>query len=90
MIKAKAVRLLVSLFRRKLGSIITAGLGDSPNDALFLALMDYVYLVQKPDRCWFSLNLPHLEKVNGVGSLGWQQVITKLFLESNPSGSEQQ
>lgn len=88
--KGQAVRLLVSLFRRKLGSVITVGLGDSPNDAPFLALMDYAYLVQNPDRRWFSLNLPHLEKVNGVGPVGWQRVIARLFQERDQSSSDQQ
>jgi mannosyl-3-phosphoglycerate phosphatase family protein len=85
--KGQAVRLLVNLFRRKFGTVITVGLGDSPNDAPFLALVDYAYLVQKPDRRWFSLNLPHLKKVHGVGPAGWQSVISRLFQEGDQRGN---
>lgn len=88
--KGQAVRLLINLFRQQWGAVITAGLGDSPNDAPFLALVDHAYLVQKPDRRWFSLNLPHLEKVNGVGPVGWQRVIAKLFQESDQRDRDKQ
>jgi mannosyl-3-phosphoglycerate phosphatase len=77
--KGQAVRRLVNLFRRKLGPVITVGLGDSPNDAPFLALVDYAYLVRQPGRHWISVNLPHLKKVDGAGPAGWQSVIFKLF-----------
>lgn len=77
--KGQAVRRLVNLFRRKFGPVITVGLGDSPNDAPFLALVDYAYLVRQPGRHWINLNLPHLKKVDGVGPAGWQSVIFKLF-----------
>lgn len=85
--KGQAVRLLVNLFRRKFGTVISVGLGDSPNDAPFLALVDYAYLVQKPDHSWFSLNLPHLEKVQGVGPAGWQSVIFRLFRKRGKRGN---
>lgn len=77
--KGQAARLLINLFRRKFGSVITVGLGDGPNDASFLTLVNYTYLVQRPDHHWINLELPHLEKVNGVGPAGWQSVISKLF-----------
>lgn len=77
--KGQAVRRLVNLFRRKFGPVITVGLGDGPNDAPFLALVDYAYLIRRPNHHWIGLKLPYLKKVDGVGPAGWQSVISKLF-----------
>lgn len=73
--KGQATLLLIELFRRKYGSVVTIGLGDSPNDAPFLKVVDQPFLVQKPGGHWAELNLPGLERVAGVGPVGWQNVI---------------
>lgn len=73
--KGHAVLLLSVLFRRKFGRVVTIGLGDSSNDAPFLAVVDRPFLVQKSSHHWAELNLPHLEKVEGVGPVGWRNVI---------------
>lgn len=74
--KGQAVLLLTELFRRKFGSVVTLGLGDSLNDVSLLAAVDRPFLVQQPGGRWAELNLPRLEKVVGIGPDGWQKVIS--------------
>lgn len=73
--KGHAVLLLSVLFRRKFGRVVTVGLGDSSNDAPFLAVVDRPFLVQKSSHHWAELDLPRLEKVEGIGPVGWRNVI---------------
>lgn len=73
--KGKTARLLSGLFQRKWSQVLTVGLGDGLNDEPLLAAVDYPFLVQRPDGCWADLRLPGLEKVAGVGPIGWQSVI---------------
>ena len=46
--KARAVRVLLDLYRRQLGAIRAVGLGDAPNDASFLQVVDVPILVRSP------------------------------------------
>jgi mannosyl-3-phosphoglycerate phosphatase family protein len=78
--KGEAARLLSGLFQRKWGNILTVGLGDGLNDEPLLAAVDYPFLVQRPDGHWAELRLPGLEKVAGVGPVGWRSVIFDYLL----------
>jgi mannosyl-3-phosphoglycerate phosphatase len=76
--KGIAVRILAELYRKKLGSIKTIGVGDSPNDEPMLAEVDLPVLVQKPGGYWEGMELPNLYKVDGIGPEGWVKAIEKL------------
>lgn len=76
--KGKATRILVELFRRKLGKIKTIGIGDSFNDRAMLAEVDVPVLVQKPGSYWEEIELPTLYRIEGVGPQGWVKAVTEL------------
>jgi len=76
--KGVAVSILAGLYRRKLGSIKTVGVGDSPNDEPMLAEVDLPVLVQKPGGFWEEIELPNLYKVSGIGPEGWVKAIQNI------------
>ena len=77
--KGKAVEILSRLYRKMWGAIETVGLGNGLNDLPLLQQVDVPILVQKRDRTWEDIDLPHLRKVHGVGSEGWSRAIVELF-----------
>ena len=77
--KGKATGILIGLFRRKLGQMEAIGIGDSQNDISMLRAVDTPVLVQKPDDRWEEVDLEHIRKVEGVGSLGWSRAIHDLI-----------
>jgi len=77
--KGRAVRTLSEIFRKKLGAILTVGLGDSLNDLPMLAAVDRAILVQKPDGSYEdAVSLPGLEQAEGIGPIGWNQSVLSL------------
>jgi len=76
--KGIAVRVVASLYNKKLGKIKTIGIGDSPNDEPMLAEVDFPVLVQKPGGCWENMEIPNLYKVDGIGPEGWVEAIKNL------------
>jgi mannosyl-3-phosphoglycerate synthase len=78
--KGKAVRILMELFKRKLGSIKTIGIGDSFNDISMLSEVDYPVLVQKPGSYWENIELTGLYKVEGIGPEGWVRAVERLIV----------
>jgi len=77
--KGRAAAILIELFRRKLGEIMTVGLGDSLNDLPLLSVVDIPILVQKPEGQWEEMELPMLRRVEGIGPVGWRQAIEELI-----------
>ncbi len=73
--KGMAVELLISLYRRKFGEVISIGLGDSANDGPLLAAVDYPYLVQKPGGTWQEVPEIDVRRVPAVGPQGWTRII---------------
>lgn len=76
--KGIAVKILVGLYKKKLGRIKTIGVGDSPNDEPMLAEVDLPVLVQKPGGFWEDIKIPNLYRVKGIGPEGWVQAIKEL------------
>lgn len=78
--KGKAVERLKALYRRKLGEIVTIGLGDSPVDFPMLERVDYPVLVRnyrgEHDP---GIALPGLIREEGVGPEGWNEAVLKLL-----------
>ncbi|MBM3141978.1 MAG: mannosyl-3-phosphoglycerate phosphatase [Chloroflexi bacterium] len=77
--KGKATKILIELYRRKLGKIETIGIGDNQNDIPMLEVVDIPVLVQKPDHSWEEIGLPNVYKVKGIGPEGWSRAIQKLI-----------
>jgi len=77
--KGKATRILIDLFRSKLGQIKTIAIGDSPNDLPMLSAVDIPVLVQKPGGTWEEIDIPHLHRVEGVGPEGWARAVEEII-----------
>jgi len=85
--KGKATAILIDLFRRKLGQVLTAGIGDSLNDLPMLSVVDKPILVQKPGGRWEAVDLPRLSRVKGIGPDGWNQAVEELAGSISPGKS---
>lgn len=77
--KGKATRILMALFKQKLGSVKTIGIGDSFNDVPMLAEVEVPVLVQKPGGYWENIEIPNLYRVGGVGPEGWVKAVVGLI-----------
>jgi len=77
--KGKAVEILRGLYRKMWGEIRTVGLGNGLNDLPMLMQVDIPILVQKRDHSWEDVNLPRLQKVQGVGPEGWSGSIVEVL-----------
>lgn len=77
--KGKATRILIDLFRSKLGQLKTIAIGDSPNDLPMLSSVDIPVLVQKPGRIWEEIDIPHLHRVEGIGPEGWARAVEEII-----------
>lgn len=77
--KGKAVLQLLELFERDFGKIVSYGLGDGNNDLPMLAAVDHAYLVQKANGRWIEGVAEKIEKVNGVGPVGWNETIFRIL-----------
>ncbi len=77
--KGKAVAILTDLFRKKLDKVETVGIGDSRNDLPMLAVVDIPVLVQKPGERWEEMDLPCLERTEGVGPEGWNRAVKRIL-----------
>ena len=85
--KGKAVRILMDLYRKKLGDdTIFIGIGDSPNDVPMLKLTDVAILVQKHDGTWVEIDnniiTTHVVKVEGIGPTGWENAFATIIEEA--------
>ncbi len=80
--KGEAVRLLIRLYQDLFGSIVTVGLGDSPNDFSFLELMDISALLGHFES---TLSIP--SALTGIkthphpGPAGWNQMVLGILDE---------
>ncbi len=79
--KGKAVELLIQMFRKKYGQVITFGVGDSLNDLSMLKVVDHPYLVQKPDKTWVEIQLNKLTKIAAVGPEGWNMMAKEIIID---------
>ena len=82
--KGKAIRILTDLFRKKLNTVRTVGIGDSLNDLPMLAAVDIPVLVQKPGGFWAEMSVPNLYRIERVGPEGWVRAVAEII--DSPSG----
>ncbi|MBZ0156500.1 MAG: HAD-IIB family hydrolase [Alphaproteobacteria bacterium] len=80
--KGKAVSCLIGLYRKQGGGapVITAALGDGPNDIPMLRQVDYPIVVRRPgggDE--LRICLPHLIRAEGTGPEGWSEAVLRLL-----------
>ncbi len=86
--KGKAVDILLELYRRKYGALISVGLGDSPNDVPMLEAVDIPVLVRLPDgkhHPEINLNNPHVVLSRGIGPEGWNEAVLDILARHLPS-----
>ncbi len=77
--KGRAVKTLIGLYTRQMGSVTTVAIGDSRNDLPMLLSVDLPFLVQRPDgRHDGEVSFPALRRVDGVGPEGWNSVVLAL------------
>lgn len=85
--KGKAVDLTKAIFARHLsGTILTIGLGDSPNDLALLRNVDVPVLIPRPDGDFEAFDPPNLVKAPHPGSKGWNAVMMELLSELTRNG----
>lgn len=83
--KGRAVAILKELYSKKFGSVITIGLGDSPNDKSMLECVDYAVLVGKPDGSHDRrVRTANLLKADGIGPVGWNKAVLEILGEKFP------
>lgn len=78
--KGRAVETLTRLYRRRRPGLMTAGLGDAPNDHPLLAAVDRPFLVAGPDGDHRPVDAPGLVRVPGIGPAGWNLAVRKLLV----------
>lgn len=79
--KGKAVRILKELYSAETGSVITAALGDGPNDIEMLAEADYPIVVQRPDGSFLEApGIENLRRAEGAGPEGWRIAVERLLM----------
>lgn len=80
--KGRGVRVVRELFRRSLGEEVeTVALGDGASDAPMFEAVDRAFLVERKGGGWAEVELPGLERVEGVGPHGWEPVVRELLDE---------
>ena len=78
--KGKAVEWMKGIFRQtRTQAPCFAAIGDSPNDAPMLEVVDLPFLVQRPDHTWADLSLPTLIKLKGIGPEGFSTAVRMLL-----------
>jgi len=77
--KGRAVSLLADLYRRKNQKLITAAIGDSPNDRPMLAVVDRPFLVARPDGGHAEIDRPGLTRIPLAGPAGFNQAVLALL-----------
>lgn len=82
--KGRAVSILIDIYRRQYGEIMTAAFGDSLNDLPMLRLVDHPVIVEKHGRGYD----PHFTdedfyRAEGVGPTGWNRAVMRLLSQIN-------
>ncbi len=78
--KGKAVAILTDLYKQKHGTVVTVGLGDSPNDLSMLRAVHIPVVVQRPDGTYNpTLLVPGVAKARGIGPEGWNSAVMELM-----------
>lgn len=80
--KGRAVTILLQLFERMSGPVMSIGIGDSLNDLPFLLAVDRPVLVRKENNTHDDrIEIPGLVRTKGIGPAGWNEAVMRLFAE---------
>ncbi|HSB17963.1 MAG TPA: HAD-IIB family hydrolase [Bryobacteraceae bacterium] len=79
--KATAVRRLMELYRQAHGTVTTIGLGDAPNDAEFLAVVDNPVLIRSRFSAALQALVPNGRLTARPGPYGWNEAILEMVPE---------
>jgi mannosyl-3-phosphoglycerate phosphatase len=83
--KGRACRVLIDLFRKEWGKVVTAGIGDSLNDLPMLEAVDRPFLVERPGGGHGDgLAVHGLVRLQGIGPSGWQTGVQQILQETSP------
>ena len=74
--KGKAVSVLKKLFKKKLGKIVTIGIGDGFNDLPMLKNVDHGYLV-KNHKGQYSFKHKGIIRINKIGPAGFNEAVLR-------------
>jgi mannosyl-3-phosphoglycerate phosphatase family protein len=77
--KAAAVRIVVELYRRQLGTVTTVGLGDAMNDVDFLREVDIPVVIASPHAEEIAHLVPHATVTRLSGPRGWNEAIVEIL-----------
>jgi mannosyl-3-phosphoglycerate phosphatase len=83
--KGRAVRIIKTFMEVKYHGIITAALGDSPNDLEMLREADYPVVIKKAEGKYDTKIIRHLGKTKkliraeGIGPEGWNDAVSRLL-----------
>ena len=79
--KGSAVRALSALYRRRWGhdAVTTVGLGDAPNDASFLAVVDIPIVVASPRADSLRALVPRARLTTRPGPAGWNEAVLSVL-----------
>jgi mannosyl-3-phosphoglycerate phosphatase len=80
--KGRGVDLLVKMYKKQYGNIISAGLGDSPNDIEMLLKTDHPVVVKKRDGKYDAGIIRKVKgciKADGIGPEGWNSAVIELI-----------
>jgi len=75
--KGSAVTFLTSLYK-KIGDVITIGIGNSENDLSLLNSVDIPFLVQQPSKKW-AFCKEGINMIDAIASEGWIEVVKKIL-----------
>ena len=79
--KGLAVKILTDIYQQEADRpLVTAGLGDSPNDFSMLRAVHIPYLVKGPDGRYTSRS-PAFARADGIGPEGWNSAVLKFIEE---------
>lgn len=83
--KGMAVEILTEFFRKRDSGLVTAALGDSPNDIPMLAKVDHPIIVEKPGVGHDPrIEVRGLVRAEGVGPAGWSRAVLGLLEGRSP------
>ncbi|MEW5723023.1 MAG: HAD-IIB family hydrolase [Thermodesulfobacteriota bacterium] len=80
--KGRAVSLLIGLYRRQSPDLVSAAVGDAPNDLPMLAAVNRPFLGARPDGSHHDLDLPGLARLSQPGPAGFNQAVWSLLGKS--------
>lgn len=78
--KARATSALLDLYRKRYGRVTAVGIGDGPNDAGFLGLMDQPWVVQSRFAPQLLRHVPGAHLASAPGPAGWNEAVAALRL----------